>query len=106
MYPIKNLEDLYDKEGYRDGEFEKGDKGTWVLYAAMVSQPKGESLKSRGMILKLDRNKRTAKGSYIIRELKEDKNHDVQKNEKKYPVKLVNNRIVLIKDVKDKKLKK
>ena len=23
MYPIKNLEDLYDKEGYRDGEFEK-----------------------------------------------------------------------------------
>ena len=27
MYPIKNLEDLYDKEGYRDGEFEKGDKG-------------------------------------------------------------------------------
>ncbi|NFW30527.1 tandem-type lipoprotein, partial [Staphylococcus aureus] len=66
MYPIKNLEDLYDKEGYRDGEFEKGDKGTWVLYSAIVSQPKGESLKSRGMILKLDRNKRTAKGSYII----------------------------------------
>ena len=27
MYPIKNLEDLYDKEGYRDGEFKKGDKG-------------------------------------------------------------------------------
>ncbi|USC94941.1 tandem-type lipoprotein, partial [Staphylococcus aureus] len=25
---IKNLEDLYDKEGYRDGEFKKGDKGT------------------------------------------------------------------------------
>ena len=24
MYPIKNLEDLYDKEGYRDGEFKKG----------------------------------------------------------------------------------
>ncbi|USC97531.1 Csa1 family protein, partial [Staphylococcus aureus] len=24
----KNLEDLYDKEGYRDGEFKKGDKGT------------------------------------------------------------------------------
>ena len=27
MYPIKNLEDLYDKEGYRDGEFEKVTKG-------------------------------------------------------------------------------
>ena len=53
------------------------------------------------MILKLDRNKRTAKGSYIIRELKEDKIM-MFKNEKKYPVKLVNNRIVLVKDVKDK----
>ena len=31
MYPIKNLEDLYDKEGYRDGEFKKGDKGIWTL---------------------------------------------------------------------------
>ena len=73
MYPIKNLEDLYDKEGYRDGEFEKGDKGMWVLYSSIVSEFKGERLKSRGMVLKLDRNKRTAKGSYIIRELKEDK---------------------------------
>lgn len=79
MYPIKNLEDLYDKEGYRDGEFEKGDKGTWVLYSAMVSSPKREELKSRGMILKIDRNKRTAEGNYFIRTLKEDKNHDVQK---------------------------
>ncbi len=23
MYPIKNLEDLYDKEGYRDDQFDK-----------------------------------------------------------------------------------
>ncbi|MGZ0075960.1 Csa1 family protein [Staphylococcus aureus] len=23
MYPTENLEDFYDKEGYRDGEFEK-----------------------------------------------------------------------------------
>ena len=42
MYPIKNLEDLYDKEGYRDGEFEKGDKGMWVLYSSIVSEFKGE----------------------------------------------------------------
>ncbi len=27
MYPIKNLEDLYDKEGYRDGEFKRVTKG-------------------------------------------------------------------------------
>ncbi|WP_413052764.1 Csa1 family protein [Staphylococcus aureus] len=32
MYPIKNLEDLYDKEGYRDGEFKKGGpKGRGLL---------------------------------------------------------------------------
>ncbi|CXW77082.1 putative lipoprotein [Staphylococcus aureus] len=50
MYPIKNLEDLYDKEGYRDGEFKKGDKGTWVVRSEMIIQPKGKSLTSRGMI--------------------------------------------------------
>ncbi|EVX10888.1 tandem-type lipoprotein [Staphylococcus aureus] len=106
MYPIKNLEDLYDKEGYRDGEFKKGDKGTWVLYSAIVSQPKGESLKSRGMILKLDRNTRTTKGNFIVRELWEDKNHDVQKNEKKYPVKMEHNRIIPTKPIADDKLRK
>ncbi|WP_141062171.1 Csa1 family protein, partial [Staphylococcus aureus] len=31
MYPIKNLEDLYDKEGYRDDEEDKNDKGTWII---------------------------------------------------------------------------
>ncbi|WP_187396412.1 Csa1 family protein, partial [Staphylococcus aureus] len=31
MYPIKNLEDLYDKEGYRDDQFDKKDKGTWII---------------------------------------------------------------------------
>ena len=35
MYPIKNLEDLYDKEGYRDGEFKKDDKGTWLIRSEM-----------------------------------------------------------------------
>ena len=32
MYPIKNLEDFYGKEGYRDGEFKKDDKGTWLKW--------------------------------------------------------------------------
>ena len=38
MYPIKNLEDLYDKEGYRDEEFEKRDKGTWIINSVMNIQ--------------------------------------------------------------------
>ena len=40
MYPIKNLEDLYDKEGYRDEEFEKEDKGTWIINSEMNIQKK------------------------------------------------------------------
>ncbi|MEZ0479555.1 Csa1 family protein, partial [Staphylococcus aureus] len=40
MYPIKNLEDLYDKEGYRDGEFKKGDKGTWTLLTSFSKSNK------------------------------------------------------------------
>ena len=40
MYPIKNLEDLYDKEGYRDEEFEKRDKGTWIINSEMNIQKK------------------------------------------------------------------
>ncbi|MDU6092773.1 MAG: Csa1 family protein, partial [Staphylococcus lugdunensis] len=42
MYPIKNLVDLYDKEGYRDEEFDKDDKGTWLLHWEMAVQRKGE----------------------------------------------------------------
>ncbi|XTV87550.1 Csa1 family protein, partial [Staphylococcus aureus] len=44
MYPIKNLEDLYDKEGYRDDQFDKKDKGTWIIRSEMAIQKKGEAL--------------------------------------------------------------
>ncbi|HEI7376007.1 TPA: Csa1 family protein, partial [Staphylococcus aureus] len=36
LYPTKNLDDFYDKEGFRDQEFEKGDKGTWIVDSEMV----------------------------------------------------------------------
>ncbi|MBR9234398.1 Csa1 family protein, partial [Staphylococcus aureus] len=36
LYPTKNLEDFYDKEGFRDEEFEKGDKGTWIIHSKMI----------------------------------------------------------------------
>ncbi|USD13380.1 tandem-type lipoprotein, partial [Staphylococcus aureus] len=26
---------FYDKEGFRDQEFEKGDKGTWIIHSKM-----------------------------------------------------------------------
>ncbi|MVJ83924.1 Csa1 family protein, partial [Staphylococcus aureus] len=31
VYPTKNLDDFYDKEGFRDQEFDKRDKGTWII---------------------------------------------------------------------------
>ena len=31
VYPTKNLEDFYDKEGYRDEEFDKMIKGLGLL---------------------------------------------------------------------------
>ncbi|HDD3153468.1 TPA: tandem-type lipoprotein, partial [Staphylococcus aureus] len=106
MYPIKNLEDLYDKEGYRDGEFKKGDKGTWVVRSEMIIQPKGKSLTSRGMILYMNRNTRTTTGYFSIEEIDSRKNLDERETEKKYPVKIINNKIIPTVKIKDEKLKK
>ncbi|HDB8918459.1 TPA: tandem-type lipoprotein [Staphylococcus aureus] len=106
MYPIKNLEDLYDKEGYRDGEFKKGDKGTWVVRSGMIIQPKGESLTSRGMILYMNRNTRTTTGYFSIDDIDSRKNLDERETEKKYPVKMINNKIIPTVKIKDEKLKK
>ena len=51
LYPTKNLEDFYDKEGFRDQEFKKGDKGTWIVNSEMVIEPKGKDMETRGMVL-------------------------------------------------------
>ncbi|GKS17932.1 tandem-type lipoprotein [Staphylococcus argenteus] len=106
MYPIKNLEDLYDKEGYRDDQFDKNDKGTWIINSQMATQNKGEALKINGMLLKINRNTRSAKGFYYTNEIKTEKYEVAQDNQKKYPVKMVNNKIIPTKDIKDEKIKK
>ncbi|HEI7352445.1 TPA: tandem-type lipoprotein [Staphylococcus aureus] len=106
MYPIKNLEDLYDKEGYRDDEFDKNDKGTWIVNSEMATQNKGEALKINGMLLKINRNTRSAKGFYYTNEIKTEKYEVAQDNQKKYPVKMVDNKIIPTKDIKDENIKK
>ncbi|HHO1013756.1 TPA: Csa1 family protein, partial [Staphylococcus aureus] len=58
LYPTKNLEDFYDKEGFRDQEFDKRDKGTWIINSGMNIQLKGGALKSRAMVLYINRNTR------------------------------------------------
>ncbi|HAR7217436.1 TPA: tandem-type lipoprotein [Staphylococcus aureus] len=101
MYPIKNLEDLYDKEGYRDDQFDKNDKGTWIVNSQMATQNKGEALKIKGMVLYMNRNTKTTKGYYYINAIKNDKDGRPQENEKRYPVKMVDNKIIPTKEIEN-----
>lgn len=82
MYPIKNLEDLYDKEGYRDEEFEKRDKGTWIINSVMNIQKKGQAMESRGMVLYMNRNTRKTTGHFYTSITTEDKKGRVYNKEK------------------------
>ena len=106
VYPTKNLEDFYDKEGFRDQEFDKGDKGTWIIHSEMVIEPKGRNMESRGMVLHVNRNTRTTKGYFLISEITEDKKGYVHNKDKKYPVKMEHNKIIPIKPIPNDKLKK
>ncbi|HEI6417360.1 TPA: tandem-type lipoprotein [Staphylococcus aureus] len=106
LYPTKNLEDFYDKEGFRDQEFEKGDKGTWIVDSEMVIELKGKKMESRSMVLYINRNTRTTKGNFIVRELWEDSKGYAQSKDTKYPVKMEHNQIIPTKSIQDDKLKK
>ncbi|CAC6678166.1 putative lipoprotein [Staphylococcus aureus] len=106
MYPIKNLEDLYDKEGYRDDQFDKNDKGTWIINSEMVVQPKGERMKSKGIVLYMNRNTKTTTGKYIVSETLHDEDGRPKSKDKEYPVKMVDNKIIPTKGIKDENIKK
>ncbi|BBD84922.1 staphylococcal tandem lipoprotein [Staphylococcus argenteus] len=106
MYPIKNLEDLYDKEGYRDNQFDKKDKGTWIVNSQMAIQNKGKPMKSKGMVLYMNRNTRKTNGYYYVNVIKDEDKGKHQDNEKRYPVKMVDNKIIPTKEIKDENIKK
>ncbi|UMT77961.1 tandem-type lipoprotein [Staphylococcus roterodami] len=106
LYPTKNLEDFYDKEGFRDQEFEKDDKGTWIIHSKMTIETNGKNMESRGLVLYVDRNTRTTKGEFIVRELWEDKKGYSRSKEKEYPVKMEHNKIIPTKPITDDKLRK
>ncbi|HCY8836335.1 TPA: tandem-type lipoprotein [Staphylococcus aureus] len=106
LYPTKNLEDFYDKEGFRDQEFEKGDKGNWIVDSEMVIELKDKKMESRSMVLYINRNTRTTKGNFIVRELWEDSKGYAQSKDTKYPVKMEHNRIIPTKLIADDKLRK
>ncbi len=79
MYPIKNLEDLYDKEGYRDDEFKKGDKGTWTLLTSFAKSNKPGEIDDEGMVLFLNRNTKKATGYYYTSKVHDEFNEKDQK---------------------------
>ncbi|HGO4535585.1 TPA: tandem-type lipoprotein, partial [Staphylococcus aureus] len=106
MYPTENLEDFYDKEGYRDGEFKKDDKGTWLIRSEIVKQPKGKVMKTRGMQLYINRNTKTAKGFFVLKEISENNNRVNKDKEEKYEVKVVGNKIIPTEQINDEKIKK
>ncbi|CAA3908103.1 Putative lipoprotein [Staphylococcus aureus] len=106
MYPIKNLEDLYDKEGYCDDQFDKNDKGTWIVRSSMSIQPNGKDMNVKGMVLYMNRNSRTTNGYYYVDVIERQDKGIHRDNEKKYPVKMVDNKIIPTKDIKDENIKK
>ncbi len=48
-------------------KIDKRDKGTWIINSGMNIQLKGGALKSREMILYINRNTRTTKGYFTSR---------------------------------------
>ncbi|MGW9939245.1 putative lipoprotein (TIGR01742 family) [Staphylococcus epidermidis] len=106
VYPTKNLEDFYDKEGFRDEEFDKDDKGTWIVHSEMTIEPKGKNMETRGMVLYINRNTRTTKGYYFINEITDDSDGRPKDDEKRYPVKMKHNKIIPTKPIPNDKLKK
>ncbi|QIH76505.1 tandem-type lipoprotein [Macrococcoides canis] len=97
IYPVKSLEDFYEMEGYRDKNFDKDDKGTWIISSYFVkSENEIEPLYSNGIVLFLNRNNKSTKGKYIVKE----KYDDINKNKLfEYPVTVKGNKIVPTKDV-------
>lgn len=106
LYPTKNIEDFYDKEGFRDEEFEKGDKGTWIIHSKMIIETNNSNMESRGMVLYINRNTRTTKGNFVVREITEDSKGYSHSKDTKYPVKMEHNRIIPTKPIADDKLRK
>ncbi|RIO42653.1 Csa1 family protein [Staphylococcus hyicus] len=88
VYPTKNLEDFYDKEGYRDSNFSKDDKGVWSIYTEISKLNKEGLLRMEGVMLYIDRNTRTSEGYYFVY----NESKDQRKNYKKqYPLIMKNN---------------
>ena len=100
IYPIKNLEDLYDIEGAKSEDFKKGDKGKWVIHSSFARN-KGKAYVDEGMFLHINRNTREASGYYHIRKYFNDGKAD----RKKYKVKMINGKVIPNKNVRNENIR-
>ncbi|EJE06668.1 putative lipoprotein (TIGR01742 family) [Staphylococcus epidermidis] len=72
----------------------------------MNIQKKGQAMKSRGMVLYMNRNTRKTTGHFYTSITTEDKKRRVHSKDKEYPVRLKNNKIEPTKPIADETLKK
>ncbi|MGK0577097.1 tandem-type lipoprotein [Macrococcus capreoli] len=92
VYPTNNLEDFYDKEGFRDSNFEKDDKGTWIINSYFGQQKSEETpLYSKGVVLFINRNDKSSNGKYISRKININNGND---EVKEYPIKMKDNKLI------------
>ncbi|UXS68055.1 tandem-type lipoprotein [Staphylococcus chromogenes] len=98
VYPTKNLEDFYDKEGYRDSNFSKDDKGVWSIFTSISRKDKEGLLRTESVILYIDIKTKTSEGYYF--EEIESKNFN-----KRYPIMMKNNRLFLKDENVEKRIK-
>ncbi|UTG99547.1 tandem-type lipoprotein [Macrococcoides canis] len=93
IYPVKSLEDFYEMEGFRDEEFEKDDKGTWVLNSSISNQSEEDGpLITQGIVLYLDRNNKMGKGYYSYTKFYDEFGKDEKIT---YKIEMKNNQIYL-----------
>ena len=92
VYPTKNLEDFYDKEGYRDSNFSKDDKGIWMVISVLSKRNEEGKIRREGVKLYIDRNTRTSEGCYYVDNSSKDERKNVQKE---YPLIMKNNQLIL-----------
>ncbi|MDA9472947.1 tandem-type lipoprotein [Enterococcus sp. 5H] len=103
MYPTPDLESFYDMEGYRDDEFDKNDKGVWVLHNNMaISYEIDGDIYSEGALLRLNRNNKKGTGFYFVRKYYDDIKKGIE--EKKYPIVFDEKGIRPAKELEDRKL--
>ncbi|SUK04246.1 lipoprotein [Staphylococcus agnetis] len=98
VYPTKNLEDFYDKEGYRDSNFGKDDKGVWSIFTSVSRKDKEGLLRTESVILYIDRKTRTSEGYYF--EEIDSKNFN-----QRYPIMMKNNKLYLKNENVEKRIK-